>query len=138
MGGEEDSTSDSSPSTFSEAFPKWLDSALEYGLLEDQFWDMTLLEIERYLNACRRRLKAEQKERAYYDYVLADLIGKSVARIHSKKRYPEIYKVYPSLFTKEEIEDKKQEAKDELSAARFRQFAHSFNNSFKEVKKRNE
>ena len=99
---------------------------------------MTLLEIERHLEACRRRMKAEQKERAYFDYVLADLIGKSVARIHSKKRFPEIYKVYPSIFTKEEIEAKKQEINDELSAVRFRQFAQSFNNRFKEVNKRNE
>lgn len=99
---------------------------------------MTISELERYLNACRRRIKAQQKERAAFDYVLADLIGISVARNYSKKRYPEIYKVYPSLFSKQEIEDSKQAAKDELSAARFRQFAHSFNNRFKEVNKRNE
>lgn len=100
---------------------------------------MSIAELERQLNAYKNIRKREEQERASYDYILADLIGKSVARIYSKKRFPEINEVYPNLFTEEEIAAKKQEKKTELSALRFKQFAHSFNNRFnKEVSQKNE
>ena len=72
------------------------------------------------------------KERAVFDYLLADLIGKSVSRIYSNSaRMPELYEVYPSLFEQEDIEEKKQEQRDTLSALRFKQFAQSYNKRFK-------
>lgn len=72
------------------------------------------------------------KERALFDYLLADLIGKSVSRIYSNSaRMPELYEVYPSLFEQEDIEEKKQEQRDTLSALRFKQFAQSYNKRFK-------
>lgn len=72
------------------------------------------------------------KERAMFDYLLADLIGKSVSRIYSNSaRMPELYEVYPSLFEQEDIEEKKQEQRDTLSALRFKQFAQSYNKRFK-------
>jgi hypothetical protein len=70
------------------------------------------------------------------DYVLADLIGRSIARIHSSSaKLPSLAEAYPSLFDVEEVEDKIQEKKDELSALRIKQFAQSFNSRFKEVGK---
>lgn len=100
---------------------------------------MSLAELERQLNAYKNIRMREEQQRASYDYILADLIGKSVARIYSKKRFPEINEVYPNLFTEEEIAAKKQEKKTELSALRFKQFAHSFNNRYqKEVSQKNE
>ena len=80
----------------------------------------------------QRTTITESKERAMFDYLLADLIGKSVSRIYSNSaRMPELYEVYPSLFEREDIEEKKQEQRDTLSALRFKQFAQSYNKRFK-------
>ena len=80
----------------------------------------------------QRTTITESKERAVFDYLLADLIGKSVSRIYSNSaRMPELYEVYPSLFEQEDIEEKKQEQRDTLSALRFKQFAQSYNKRFK-------
>ena len=92
---------------------------------------MTIAELER-ASASRTRIeKIRAQERATYDYLLADLIGKSVARIYNSANHmPAISEVYPSLFDSQEIENKKQERKAELSALRFKQFAYSFNQKF--------
>lgn len=97
---------------------------------------MTIAELERALASRRRVLKRDAQERASYDYILADLIGKSIARIYSSaNNMPEISAAYPTLFNSKEIEEKKQAQKAELSAIRFKQFAQSYNTRFKEVAK---
>lgn len=93
---------------------------------------MTIAEITRMAKSKQRTTITESKERAVFDYLLADLIGKSVSRIYSNSaRMPELYEVYPSLFEQEDIEEKKQEQRDTLSALRFKQFAQSYNKRFK-------
>ena len=93
---------------------------------------MTISEITRMAKSKQRTTIAASKERAMFDYLLADLIGKSVSRIYSNSaRMPELYEVYPSLFEQEDIEEKKQEQRDTLSALRFKQFAQSYNKRFK-------
>jgi hypothetical protein len=88
----------------------------------------------------RERIKrAEAKERASYDYILANLITKGTqAAINGGEGIPDITEIYPSVFI-EEIEDrqnKKQAKIDELSALRFKQFANFHNNKInKEVAK---
>ena len=75
----------------------------------------------------------DHKDKATFDYLLADLIGKSVSRIYnSSNKLPDISEQYPSLFDSIEIQEKKQERKDELSALRFKLFAESFNKKFDE------
>lgn len=92
---------------------------------------MTLAELERAINSKRRVEKVRAQEKASFDYILAELIGRSVARIQSSaNRMPEIGEVYPSLFDTEEIQQKKQEKKAELSALRFKLFAESYNKRF--------
>lgn len=94
---------------------------------------MTLGELERWLESRKRVMKAESQERASFDYILADLIGKSVARIYgSSNKLPTIEEAYPTLFDTEELKEQRQEQIDNLSAARFRQFADRFNQRFKE------
>lgn len=81
----------------------------------------------------KRRTKERLQERAVFDYSLADLIGKSVARIYdSKYNMPEICEQYPQLFDSIVIQEQKQEREDELSALRFKLFAESFNKRFDE------
>lgn len=95
---------------------------------------MTISELNRVVESRKRVQKLEAQERAYFDYALADLIGRSVARIHSSaNQMPQIAEVYPGIFDAIEVEEKLQQKKDELSALRFRQFADSYNKKFKEV-----
>ena len=97
---------------------------------------MTLAELERLVESKKRTQKVQAQERASYDYILADLIGKSISRIYSSSAHmPEISEVYPTLFDTKEIEIQKQEKKAELSALRFKQFANSYNKKFKEVQR---
>ena len=112
---------------------------MDYGLTEHEFWTMTLAEVIRAVDCKKRTLKREAQERASMDYILADLIGRSVARIHSSSnQLPHISQVYPSLFDSEEVEQKLQEKRDEASVARFKQFAESHNAKFKGGSKENE
>ena len=96
---------------------------------------MTIAELDRLIESKKRIQKREQQDKASFDYILADLIGRSMARLYSSSaRMPEISAAYPTLFDSEEIQEKKQEKKDELSALRFKQFAQAYNKRFdKEV-----
>lgn len=97
---------------------------------------MTIAELDRAIASKKRMEKLRAQERASYDYILADLIGRSVARIYSSTAtMPEIAEAYPSLFDTKEIQEQKAAKQAELSAARFKQFAESFNKRFKEVAK---
>lgn len=113
-----------------------LEIALDYGIKEAEFWEMTIGEIERAIESKKRVEKEAAKDRATYDYILADLIGRSISRLYSSSaRLPEISKVYPTLFDEKELEEKKKEKALEMSALRFKQFAQSYNSKYKEVAK---
>lgn len=96
---------------------------------------MTFAEINRAIESKNRLKEEEERRKATYDYILADLIGRSVSRIYnSSNNLPALHEAYPSLFDKEAEADRIQQQKDELSAARFRQFAQITNKRFKEGK----
>lgn len=108
-----------------------MDNALDLGISEFDFWDMTLAELERLFNSKKRMQKERAQEKAYFDYTLANLIGISVARAFNKSNeMPPIEEAYPSLFDAEKIQEQKQQKQDELSAIRFKQFADAFNKKF--------
>lgn len=96
---------------------------------------MTIAELERLFASRLRIEKKKAQERASFDYILADLIGRSVSRLYSSSNnMPEISEAYPSLFDSKEIQEKKQEQMDKLSALRFKQYANFHNKKFnKEV-----
>lgn len=97
---------------------------------------MTIAELNRAVEAKKRIQKEDLKIRASFDYILADLIGKSISRLYSSSAsMPTLADAYPSLFSNEEIEEKIQKQKEELYSIRIKQFAQSFNNRFKEVGK---
>ncbi len=97
---------------------------------------MTLAEVNRAANSKIRMTKIEDEKKASFDYILADLIGRSVSRIYSSSsKMPSLSEAYPSLFTKEEEVKTIQQKKIELSALRFKQFANSYNSKYKEVAK---
>lgn len=79
--------------------------------------------------------KIRAQERASFDYILADLMGRSFARTqHSANRMPTIQEAYPSLFSEdnipEQIKEKQAEKKAELSALRFKLFVDAYNKKF--------
>lgn len=127
-----------SPFLFTDHADQWLENVLDWGISEQQFWTSTLAELTRLIESKKRIQKREAQEKASYDYILADLIGRSIARIHSSaNKLPELAEVYPTLFDAEEAQEKRQEKKDELSVLRFKQFAQSYNKQFnKEVGKK--
>lgn len=119
---------------FSDVVYKWLENALDYGITEAQYWEMTIAELTRAIESKKRVNKAQEEKQAAFDYILADLIGRSVARVFdSNNTLPDIAEVYPTLFNVEDITEQRQAKNAELSAARFRQFAQAHNSNFKEV-----
>lgn len=111
-----------------------LDNALDYGITEERFWDMTLAEINRAVKSAVRVKKLETREKASFDYLLANLIVKGVSQVlGDKSAYPTIEEAYPGVFDEviEERKEKIQEQKMNLSALRFKQFANFHNNNLK-------
>ena len=109
-----------------------LDNALDLGISEFDFWNMTIGELTRVTNSKIRVKKIRDQEEALHNYILGDLIGRSMARLQSSSAtYPKIYEVYPSLFDEEEFEEKRQQRIMEESAQRIKQFAESFNKQFR-------
>jgi hypothetical protein len=100
---------------------------MTYGISEREFYSMTIAEIERAITAH----KEMEKRKATFDYVLADLIGRSVARIYnSENKLPTLAEAYPTLFETQEDDEARQRAQGELTALKFIQFAETFNKKF--------
>lgn len=94
---------------------------------------MTIGEIRRYVESQARIEKKRAQEKASFDYILADAIGRSISRIYSSTaKMPDIGTLYPTLFDSQEIQEKKEQQKAELSALRFKLFAASYNKRFDE------
>lgn len=107
---------------------KWLETALDCGITELDYWEMTLAEVIRAIDSYKRRYRQQERQQAAYDYILADAIGKSVSRVYSSSnKMPELYELYPSLFESDEIKAQQQAKRDELSVLRFKQFAQAHN-----------
>ena len=101
-----------------------LQPAINLGLEESKFWDMTLAEIIRFEDGAMWRMQMQ----AHYHHTLANLIGISTARVMSSDvEYPSITEAYPHLFEKEIAEEKKVEQEREVatqnSINRFMEFA---------------
>ena len=123
-----------SPKTLSELVYEMLDTALDYGITEERFWDMTFAEIQRAVNSAIRVRKLKNQEKATYDYILANLIAKGVSKVLGDKgSYPSVEEAYPGVFDDviAERKAKIEEQKMNLSALRFKQFAQSYNSNFK-------
>lgn len=111
-----------------------MNTALDIGIKEQDFWCMTFGEVFRAIESYNRTEKLRKQEQACFDYILADLIGRSIARTqHSANQMPEIAVAYPGVFDAEQIQEQKEQKQNELSALRFRQFANSYNKRFSEV-----
>lgn len=131
---EDEEYSPQTPFFYSNHIYTMLNNALDYGISEEAFWNMTFAELDRLVASKKRMEKYRAQERATYDYILAATIGRAFAAgMDNKAKFPEIYEVYPSLFDREERENQKKEQSNQLSALRFKQYADFHNKKFKEV-----
>lgn len=95
---------------------------------------MTPGEVIRGIESRNRIIKAQAREKASYDYIQAQLIIKGISIcLGDKSAYPSIQEAYPGVFEEvvKEQEEKIEQQKIELSTLRFKQFAQSYNNKFK-------
>ena len=108
------------------------------GLTEFNFWEMTLAEVQRYIDGAEWRMRTQ----AQYDYTLANLIGISVSRVMSNDvKFPSIEKVYPNLFAdvdKAEMQSKEEEIAITNSTNRFMEFAMKHNAAVKKKGENND
>ena len=108
------------------------------GLSELDFWEMTVGEVIRYIEARKEIEKRQAQEKASYDYLQATLISKGFAiAMGSKDTFPTIEEVYVGLFD-DMREEKIRQHKMELSAIRFKNFMQSHNKKYEEVQTDNE
>ena len=107
-----------------DVFPVWLDYCLDLGISEWEFWNMTIAELSRATASKERVKKRKAQEQASFDYIQADLIGRSIGRIYSSStKIPPIEQVYSLIFDDAEIKEKQQQRQLESSVIRFKQFA---------------
>lgn len=90
---------------------------------------MTYSEVNATIDSFNRRKQEKEKERASFDYILANLIGISVARVYSEKQeFPTIGTIYPGLFEDEERRAEEREA--ERIKAMLLKYAENHNRQF--------
>ena len=113
-----------------------LNNALDAGITELTFWDMTPREIIRAIRSKNRVIRAELKEKAQLDYIQALLIAQGVAiSLGDKSTMPTLEEAYPGVFGNNQQSEQEQiiqKQKTELSTLRFLQFARSYNERFKD------
>lgn len=88
---------------------------------------MTLREVINAVEAKQKVEKVQLKQKAIFDYKLANLIG-----ISFSNKLPDIWEMYPTLFNSEEEIQKREQKQAELSVLRFINFAESHNKKFTE------
>ncbi len=110
-----------------------LQPSINLGLKEFDFWNMTPGEVQRYSEGAVWRMQSQ----AQFDYMLANLIGVSSARMMSNEvKFPTLEEAYPGLFEKKSAEEKELEEEQlriQNSTNRFLEFAMKHN-----AKRRNE
>lgn len=117
---------------------KMLDDALDIGISEADFWNMTFAELGRAAKSKAKLLKRQAQQQAQFDYIQAQLIVKGVAKaLGDKSSYPTLEEAYCGLFDDvvKEREEQKRKQLAELSAIRFKQYANFHNKKYEEVAK---
>lgn len=89
---------------------------------------MTFAELERAFRSKERLARIEQQKQASFDYILADLVGRSIARLYnSSNKLPPIEQVYTNLFDEEAIKANKAKLQRQRFMAGLQQYAQNLN-----------
>lgn len=108
-----------------------MENALDIGIKESDFWEMTIAELNREVESYQRRKIQESKLRASFDYTLAQMIGLSVNRAinGSDSDYPTMEEIYPTLFKEKSSQqaEAKADSKAMAFAIQLKQFSQQHN-----------
>lgn len=103
---------------------------MDGGMREETFWDYSVAEIRRWLDAWARREKRLMQRTARENYALAAMIGAAVTQVLGGSAYPSLETFYPDLFTDEKEhkpEEPQIDAKTAASIANILNFAAAWN-----------
>lgn len=101
-----------------------LQPAINLGLSEQDFWEMTVAEVERYVEGAKWRLQSQ----ASLDYTLANLINTGIASMFDESvKMPDLEEAYPTLFDAEIAQKREQEKCIRESQNRFLVMAMAIN-----------
>lgn len=99
---EHDTKQSSEVVTFESHMLELLEQCMSIGMREEDFYNSTLSQVTRYVNAHNKQQENQLQEKAFMDYQLANLICVSVARLMSKDaKYPQFHEAYSFLDTEE-------------------------------------
>lgn len=104
------------------------DYCLIAGIHEHEFWDMTVGEAVRELDAFQER----RRDRAYFEFTNAMAVSLFVGTMFGNKHIPKLYEIYPELFPDgaDEEAEAEQEKRTETSMNNFLKFAKIFNQRY--------
>lgn len=107
------------------------DRAVQLGLPEREFWEMTVGEVTRWSEGAAHRHRSQLRDQAALDHTHALLLAKCIGIVFgSGGKFPRLEDSYPDLF-REELQEEQRQAEEErrmaMSAARFVAFANAFN-----------
>ena len=109
--------------------------ALQCDISVFSFWEMTLGEIIKTIEAYKKKEKYVLKNKATMDFCLAKAIGGNIASLLSEENKPaEFMNIYDWLFEEENKEIQKKKIENELiiNKQRMKDFAVYFNSHRKE------
>jgi len=129
---EQSSDTSSEVITFESHMMDLLGQCMSIGMSEQEFYNSTLKQITRYVEAHNKQQENDLQQKAFLDYQLANLICVSVGRLMSKDaKYPPFHEAYAFLDTEENKKAREEEErKRKMSEYRayMMAFAESQNN----------
>ena len=139
--GEQESSSDvdsvgdteqsSEVITFESQMNELLVQCMSIGMREEDFYNSTIKQVTRYVEAHNKQQENQLQEKAFFDYQLANLIGLSVARLLSKDaKYPTFEKAYPFI-SNAQPKEVDEEWEMEVQHNKIREWAEQMNKKFK-------
>ena len=119
------------PITFESQINELLVQCMSIGMTEEDFYNSTIKQINRYVESYNKQQENQLQEKAYFDYQLANLIGMSVARLLSKDaKYPTFEKAYPFI-NKDANAEVDEDWEMEVQHNKLREWAEQINKKFK-------
>lgn len=113
--------------TFESHMMDLLEQCMSIGMREEDFYNSTLAQVTRYVNAYNKQQENQLQEKAYFDYQLANLIGLSVSRLLNKNaKYPEFRKAYPFINKEDQSKEVDEEWEMEVQHNKLREWAEQF------------
>jgi hypothetical protein len=130
------------PRTFEDMCNDMLIQCLSIGLSRQEFFNSTLKEVTQYVEAYKKQQQNKLEEQAYFDWMLANLIGNSVARLMSKDaKFPKLEEAYPFINETEDkpkLDENELTSEEKLASAHIMEWAMAMHRKQEKKRKQNE